>query len=304
MKKEITNLPASIHQRLLNLSRSQQRTFEDLLINYTNERFLYRLNLSPYASQFVLKGAMAIMHMDARFPRATRDIDFLGYIDNSVPGLEQVIRNICQVEVDADGLQFVPDSVRGEVIKENEAYPGVRIIFTCFLGTAKADLQIDIGIADVIYPAAQIEEFSSLLDLPQPSIQIYQPETILAEKIQTLVKNDAFNSRMKDIYDIWWIASRREIKGLTLARSLKTTFVNRKTPFPETIIIFDETYPGQRQITAWRSMSKKMRYGESLPELSMVLEQLKPFLMPLIEALYNKVDFIHKWNPVDAWVWK
>ena len=304
MKKPVSNLSASVHQRLINLAMLEKRTFDDVLIHYANQRFLYRLSCSAFVSQFILKGAMAIINIDPTFPRATRDMDFLGVIDNSLSVLEQAIRHICQVDIAADGLVFDPGSVRGEIIKESDDYPGARIYFSCHLGDAEVHLQMDIGIADAVYPAAKKETYHSLLDLPSPSILIYEPETILAEKVETMVKKDAINSRVKDIFDIWWLASIGEFKGLTLARAFRTTFENRHTKFPEHFLIFEPTYPGPIQVRAWQSLVKQMNYGMSVPELTKVIEQLRPFLFPLMDALYQNIEFDLNWDPSHGWEWR
>jgi hypothetical protein len=304
MSKPITNLPASIHDRLLNTAKNRMRPFNDLLQYYVIERFLYRLSLSKYANQFVLKGAMAIIQMDATFPRATKDIDLLGVIDNSVPFLEKAFKEICAIRVEDDGLVFIPESVVGAPIKANDEYPGVRVEIKANFGNSLISLQVDIGVADLVFPIARKKTYPSLLGHKGFKIKVYEPETMLAEKIQTLVHKGKVNSRMKDIYDIWWIASNRQIKGLTLAKAIKTTFTNRHTPLPGTLSFLEDGYYSQRQMIAWQSMVKRIRSSEVFPDLVPTLEQLKPFLVPLMEALFQNIQFDQTWDPKNEWDWK
>lgn len=304
MSKPITNLPASIHDRLLNTAKNRGRPFNDLLQYYVIERFLYRLSISKYANQFVLKGAMAILQMDATFPRATKDIDFLGYVENSIPFLETVFKEICMVTVDDDGLVFIPDTVVGAPIKANDEYPGVRIEFMANFGKSPVYLQADIGVADKIYPAARKKKYPSLVGDKGFNIKVYEPETMLAEKIQTLVHKGQINSRMKDIFDIWWIAANRQIKGLTLARAIKTTFTNRQTPLPGMLSFLEDGYYSQRQIIAWQSLVKRVFTSNIPPDLVTALAQIKTFLIPIMDALYQEVDFDRTWDPGIEWSWK
>lgn len=298
MKKEIVNIPASIHQRLLNLANSTNQPFNQLKYIYANERFLYRLSLSHYKSNFVLKGAMAVLHLAHEHPRYTRDIDFLGFTDNSVQNVEDIIREICIIEFKEDGLVFDVNSIRGSLIKETDEYSGVRVNFDAFLGNSKIpNLQIDIGVGDVVYPKPEEVDYQGLLDLPKAKIRIYPLETILAEKIHSLEKYGFLGSRMKDIYDIWHIATNQIIYGESLAEALRATFINRQSLFPVSLIIFDKEYVDQRKINAWKSVGKKLPSVEFLPDLALAIDQLRMFLIPIMESLYQGKEFSLIWDP-------
>ena len=117
---EKTNLPASIHQQLLNKAKTQARPFNDLLQYYAIERFLYRLSASRFSNFFILKGALAILLLDYRFPRVTKDIDLLGSIENSIPVLVNAFKEVCQIPVPQDGLFFDPASISAKIIKAPE----------------------------------------------------------------------------------------------------------------------------------------------------------------------------------------
>lgn len=305
MSKEIKNLPASVHQRLLNLARETHRTFNDLLYIYANERFLYRLSLSPHASKFILKGAMAILNLQLEHARFTRDIDLLGYINNTISDVERTIREVLETPVVDDGLVFEPESVRGTAIKPNDEYAGVRIKFNASLGTTKLqNLQVDIGIGDVVYPEAELAQYHGLLDFPEATLRVYSPETILAEKIHAVVQLGWVNSRMKDLFDIWLIASTQEINGATLSKALHATFKNRETPFPESLIIFDPDFLTQMRLRAWRSIGSKLQTGEQLPELSIIINQLRSFVIPVMDSLYGNQIFSKSWTAKGGWSWQ
>jgi hypothetical protein len=112
------NHAASIHQRIHNKAAAEHRPINELLQYYAIERFLYRLGESPHCKQFVLKGALVFLAWQAPLTRPTRDIDFLGYTNNSVDHLVQIVQEVCTQPVVADGVVFDPTSVQGEIIKE------------------------------------------------------------------------------------------------------------------------------------------------------------------------------------------
>ena len=112
----IHNVAASVHQRLLNLARAEERPFNELLQYYALERFLYRLGCSPYREYLILKGALMFTVWETPFPRPTRDIDLLGRLENTTERIVTAIREICEQPVIDDGLRFAAETLVGERI--------------------------------------------------------------------------------------------------------------------------------------------------------------------------------------------
>src|SRR5260370_9972180 len=107
-KRPLKNIPASVHQRLLNLARETNRPFNELLQYFAIQRFLFRFSRSPYAEQFVLKGAQMLQAWDAPLARPTMDIDMLGTVSNTVPDLENIVRSRPTVSVATHGSASAP----------------------------------------------------------------------------------------------------------------------------------------------------------------------------------------------------
>ena len=126
MKKDLKNIAASIRQRLLNRAQKTHRPFDELLQYYSMERFLYRLSQSEYKDKIVLKGALMFIVWETPRSRATRDIDLLGRMQNSIENLTAMVQKVCLVDVESDGMVFDPKSVEGARIKEDADYEGVR----------------------------------------------------------------------------------------------------------------------------------------------------------------------------------
>src|SRR5688500_4519044 len=123
----IKNIPASVHQRLLNLARETNRPFNELLQHFAIQRFLFRFSRSPHAQKFVLKGAQMLQAWESPSARPTMDIDMLGQTFKTTEDLENIVRDCALIEVESDGVQFDPDTVRSEVITKNKGYKGTRV---------------------------------------------------------------------------------------------------------------------------------------------------------------------------------
>ena len=221
-KKEIKNIPASIHARLLNKARVSGRPFNEILQYFMIERFLYRLAQSPYENQFVLKGAILFRAWGMLAFRPTRDIDLLGRTSNKIDNIIDIIQKVCEQKVQDDGICFDPKTVTGERIKEGADYEGIRVHFVGFLGRARANLQIDIGFGDIVYPTPEKVKYPVILPvLPKPELHGYPRETVIAEKVEAMIHLGSVNSRMKDFYDLWVLTSRFEFSGSAIQRAIQ-----------------------------------------------------------------------------------
>lgn len=227
MKKEVKNLPASVHQRLKNLAVQSGSTFQDMFYYYAMERYLYRLSHSEYSTRFTLKGGLMFRGWGIPLRRLTRDIDVQGYVNNSIENLIAIVREICEQEVEQDGMRFDPDSVNGDQIMNEADYPGAQINFIGYLGTASIHLHLDISFANVITPATVRVAYPTLLDMPGFEIRGYPCETAISEKFQAMVDLGSINDRMKDFFDIWLLSQQVDIQGTTLAEAIQATFKNR-----------------------------------------------------------------------------
>ena len=201
----VTNKAASIRQKLLNLSRERGESFDFVLQQYAIQRLLYRLSVSEYHDQFLLKGAMLFSVWTGDLHRPTKDIDLLGFGSNDTDVLVNDFKVICAIEAD-DGLIFDIESIQGVRIKEDSLYQGVRVTGFAHLEKAKIGLQVDIGFGDAVTPNARLATIPSFLDFPAPIMKIYPVYTVIAEKFHAMVALGLFNSRIKDFYDIWMIA--------------------------------------------------------------------------------------------------
>ena len=206
------NIAASIRQKLHNLAVKTKEDFGLMLTRYALERLLFRLSRSSHSNEFVLKGAM-LFRVWANDPhRPTRDLDLLGQGEPSPERCIDVFREICQVQVPDDGVVFVPETVVAERIKEDQEYGGVRVTLMSRIENARVPIQVDIGFGDAVVPSPTVLDYPTLLGQPAPRLRVYPMPVVVAEKLEAIFQLGMLNSRMKDFFDVWFLASTFSVR--------------------------------------------------------------------------------------------
>jgi len=296
------NIAASARQRLLDKARETRRPFNELLQYFAMERFLYRLSRSPYANNFILKGALKLTVWEAPLTRPTMDIDFLGQIENSIENITKVTREICQQEVEPDGIVFDVTNIEAERIAEDADYEGIRIRFRGSLETARFIIQLDIGFGDIVIPSPEPTNDPTLLDLPTPRLRGYSRESTIAEKFEAMVKLGILNSRMKDFFDIWLMLRQFDFEGPILAEAISKTFSTRGTniqsePIPQTNSFAEDA----GKAAQWRGFIRKSRLRNVPQNFAEVVTTIADFLKPIAEQLAGGGVFKAIWNAPGPW---
>lgn len=302
-RKKSKDRAASIRQRLLNLARANEEDFLFTLTRFGIERLMYRLSESKYADNFVLKGATLYLVWSEKMYRATRDLDLLAIGESSLEEMVDIFRDVCTVKSEDDGLAYQTGTVRGIEIREEQEYNGVRITLEAKLGEARIPLQVDIGFGDIIIPAPRKIDFPSMLDLPSPRMNAYPPEAVIAEKLQAMVMLGMKNSRMKDFYDLWYLAKYFSFKGSLLCRAIKSTFNRRKTALSEgtPLALTPEFSEDSIKKQQWKAFLERSHLNDHKMELCDIAKSLSTFLLPPTEALRLKQPFQKVWEPGGPW---
>ena len=303
MNRSTEGIIQSVRQRLLGISRQRNEDFQFVLMRYAHERLLYRLAQSSHADRFILKGAL-LFHAWMNQPyRHTKDMDLLGFGDVSPERIRAIFAEICAVDVEPDGLVFDATQITISEIREKQDYEGLRIKLAVFLGKATIPMQIDIAFGDAVTPAASNIEFPAMLDMPPAVISSYPRETVVAEKLQAAVYLDIQNSRMKDFFDLLWLARFSDFEGVVLVDAIMATFERRKTDVPERMPTFmTEEFTNDRfKRSQWQAFIRKTHLPEITVNLDTVISNLKNFLLPpLKEAAINGTFRFH-WPPGGPW---
>jgi hypothetical protein len=305
LTKNVTNLAASVRQRLANRSRERKEDFGLLLTKYALERLLFRIGQSEYRKIFVLKGALLFELWTEEAHRPTRDADFLSNGDSDPSRFESIFKEICALPVDEDGLQFDPASVKAQRIKEDADYEGVRVTFLGYLERARIPMQIDIGFGDTITPPPVETSFPTILNGPAPSLFTYPKETVVAEKFEAMVKLGIANSRMKDFHDIRALSELFSFDGPVLADAIVRTFERRKTALPTISAppraYTSEYFEDESRQRQWGAFNIKNRlYIESVP-FRRVVGDIERFLMPLVIGVTKMEHWNRSWPAGGPW---
>jgi len=297
------NVPASVKARLLNLSRETGEDFQQLLTRYAVERLLQRLSVSEYRADFVLKGAMLFALWTGQLHRPTRDLDLLGFGDPEGERLREIFARLCAVDVEDDGLRFDEGSVTVEPIREEQEYGGQRVRLIARLGQARADVQVDVGFGDAITPPAEEVEFPTLLGMESPRLRAYPKETVVAEKLEALVKLGLANSRMKDFYDLLVIAQTFPFEGELLRIAVANTFGRRGTELPTgtPVGLSDAFATDDSKRKQWNAFLNRSGLTEA-GELGEVVRRLSAFLLPVLEHTARDEPFPSAWKSGMGWV--
>lgn len=262
----MTDTAASVKARLLRYAREHEEDFNLTLTRYAIERLLYRLTKSPYSNEIVLKGAQLLHAYTHQRFRPTRDLDLLGHGDDEPSRWKAIFGHICKIAVESDGLVFDEGSITAEEIRTTDDYGGTRVRLTTYLGSARIRTQVDIGFGDAITPGPVTIVYPTMLDTPSPVLRGYPLPTVIAEKLESLTSRGLATSRMKDVYDLWRIATAFEIDYDDVSSAVIRTFARRDTPRPVAPLVMTEAFwtddGKQRQWTAFLR-----RIGERRPSL-------------------------------------
>jgi len=297
MNKPIKNKSASVRQLLLNKSKITGKTFNELLQYYAMERWLYRLSCSEYKNNFILKGALLFTALNIDISRSTKDIDFQGRMDNNPENIEKVMKSICTQQVEDDGIIFDNNTVKVEPIVKDSTYQGVRSIIHGTLGTAKISIQIDIGFGDIITPEPSTAIYPAILDFSMPEIRTYTLETVIAEKLEAMIKLGTLNSRLKDFFDIWLLSKKFSFNGNILSQAINATFNHRETKIIIDPVAWTKEFAldHSRQLQ-WNSFIKKKRVEEIPDSFEKITDDIKHFLYPVLFSLKNNQQFNKEWK--------
>ena len=213
---------------LLNRAKQTGDDYQTLLTSFCFERFLYRLGVSSVRDRFVLKGAMLLRLWSDQPYRATRDLDLLQRATARSTRFATTSGRSARHRSSRTAVVFDADAIRIDAIRAEDEYAGTRVTLPARCGTARLTLQIDMGLGDAVWPAPRCCIYPGLLDFPAPKVLAYPREAVVAEKLEAMVVLGDRNSRIKDFFDLHYLASQFEFDRATLAEAVRRTFERRR----------------------------------------------------------------------------
>jgi len=249
-----------------NLSTGDSAKAQEIMRSYATERFLERLSLSPYRDSLILKGGTLVSAIVGLDNRATMDIDAtVKNIQLSEEEIRNVLTEILSLSLE-DCMTFKVKTVRP--IMDDVEYPGIRVILDAFLEKVRIPMKIDFSTNDVITPGEVCFEYKLLFEDRTVSIMAYNIETVLAEKLQTIIARDVANTRMRDFYDIHILGSlySQNFDAETLAAAFAETYTKRGTTVDSKTIsqALERLSSSPRMQKLWDSYRNTYGYASSI----------------------------------------
>ena len=270
------NTAKQLKDLIRNLSRKKSADAQILMRNYMMERFLERMSVSQYQDKFILKGGMLVAAMVGLDARATMDIDAtIKGADVNVEAVERIITDIVSVPLE-DGVTFRIKQIT-EIMDEAE-YPGVRVSMETEFDGVRTPLKIDISTGDIITPREIQYSFKLMLEERSIDVWAYNLETVLAEKLETVISRNITNTRMRDFYDIHILLKLygNTLDAQVLGEALQATAQKRETGqyLNDAIEIFNEVQNDFSMQKLWNAYQKKFSYAEDI-SWDMVMESIR-----------------------------
>jgi predicted nucleotidyltransferase component of viral defense system len=284
------NTSTRVYTALQKLARSEGRPTQELLQFYVLEAFLDRITRSGYNENLVLKGGVLLAVFGERRP--TRDIDLQAQgLSNDLDVVQAMIEAVANVTID-DGVTFDIGSAHADVIRDDDAYAGVRVTLTARLATAKISLHVDVSVGDPISPAPEPISLPRLLG-GEVVVRGYPLVMVHAEKIVTAIERGTTNTRWRDFVDIYTLSGHHPIDGTTLADSIKRVAIHRSATLASLAVVLDGYGPiAQAKWAAWRA---KQQLEQRVPEsFQTLIDTVAAFADPAI----NETATEQTWRPM------
>jgi predicted nucleotidyltransferase component of viral defense system len=256
----------SLQARINNLSKELNVHANVLLVSFFFDAFISRLAKSIYADKFVFKGGFYLATLLGVKNRYTADIDFLLRKESMDENrLREIFSDIIATNAD-DSITFEIADI--SPIRDEDAYGGFSILLTGHLENVRQSFHVDVATGDPITPTDIEYSYQSLISNETIAFRAYNLETVVAEKLQTILSRGMLNSRCKDYYDIYIInqLQRKNISIPDLKKAFVTTCQYRKTPFEkeESFLILDEISGSDILQTRWKNYAKKASFAKDI----------------------------------------
>ena len=286
---------AAVLARLKNKANESGRTYQLCLQLFCQEEFLRRLEKSKYVDNLVLKGGLFIYAITDFDSRVTMDVDFLLWkVPNTPEQLKTVLEEIITVPA---GNDFVTYEIKGIApIAVTKKYAGIGASLVARIKNIRTPLNIDFSVGDMIVPKQEKRKIPTQLeDFTAPMINTYSLETTVAEKIDAILNLMEFSSRMKDYYDIYYLANKFDFDGAMLAEAMKKTFANRNHSFTveqfEQVMAFDGDEAMRKK---WKAFCRKTDIKTD--DYSTVLKAIRSLLSEPFAAAVEGRNYVKRWS--------
>lgn len=268
----------SLKAKIRNIARQKNIPAQVILQNYMFERLLVRLSASEYKDKFVLKGGMLVAAIVGLDNRATMDMDTtLKSLPLTPEAIRSALDNICNSPFN-DGVSFEIGTI--SPIREDDIYGGYRVMLNARFDTIITPLSMDVSTGDAITPhAVQYNFFEIFDDEKTYELWAYNIETVMAEKVETILRRGVFNTRPRDFYDAYILTTTQKFDRAVFENALKATANHRGTvrQIEDVLGIFQNIEESPELKTMWERYRKQFAYAADI-EYEQIMNVLKTLL--------------------------
>ena len=293
----MADIVASVLAKLKNKAKASGISYQQCLQLFVQEEFLRKLSRSGNEDNLILKGGLFIYTLTNFESRATIDVDFLlRAASNSLEDVKVLIDKIINTPTGNDYISMTAKSF--EEISPQRKYHGISAQIIAQIKNVRVPFNVDIGVGDVIVPCAEERVINTQLpDFEAPIIKTYSLESTIAEKFDAILQRFELTSRMKDFYDIYYLARTFDFDGAKLQTAIFETLQRRGTPYDrdsfKRIVALAEDEDMQKR---WKYFLKNIK--DSTLEFAVVVDELQKFLGPVFEAIVNEEEWQEQWNSI------
>ena len=268
----------SLKAKIRNIAKQKNIPAQVILQNYMFERLLVRLSTSEYKEKFVLKGGMLVAAIVGLDNRATMDLDTtLKNLPLTPEAIRSALEEICDIHFD-DGVVFEVGTI--SPIREDDIYGGYRVMLNARFDTILTPLSIDVSTGDAITPHAVQYNFSEIFD-DEKSYELwaYNIETVMAEKVETILRRGVFNTRPRDFYDAYILTTTQRFDNAVFADALKATANHRGTTqqISDVSGILHNIEESPELKTMWDKYRKQFSYAKDIT-YEQIMDSIKTLL--------------------------
>lgn len=286
--------PSSLLAKLKNESIRREIPNQQMIVLFLQEEFSRRLGKSNYINQFILKGGFLLFSLGAGDTRATMDSDYLmKNLANKKENVESVIQEI--IAIDNEG-NVTFEWMDMEIITEQNDYHGFRIKLLGIIGRTRTPVFVDLGVGDIIVPESELISLETIIDgFEEPEIRAYSMETIIAEKLDAVLYLMEASSRMKDFYDLYYLALSKNFNGEILKEAIYTTFKNRgHLHLIKNIHEINRFKEIEKTKNMWNRFVEKEIKVEI--DFNQVIDTIVELTLPICEVIENNEEFSKIWS--------
>ena len=256
--------PAQLKGKLKSIAAKNNADARLLMRIYMMDRFLERLALSPYRDNFIIKGGILVTSMVGVAMRSTMDIDAsIKNLNLSAEDAQKTVAEIAEIPLD-DGVSF--EIKRVSDIIDNFEYPGIRLELNALMGGMVTPIKVDISTGDIITPREIEYSYHLMIEERKINLWTYNLETVLAEKLQTILARDVFNTRMRDFYDVYTLMNLYvdDIDDRVLNEAFKATSQKRNSTFENVGRQLENIAASTELQNLWKQYQKKYAYAANI----------------------------------------